>query len=193
VGEDERLPNVNTGPAATGESLGDEMMSTRRTVSRLLVALILSITGAVVFAASPHYKKGGQPVCTASGATVTCSTGQVAGLGNFDVEVSISFTATQGQVCHNKGNPDNFVQGQNPAIGTGGGGVSIPASEIKNGTLTIPVITGTATLTAGTADSAGCPNDNWTVTLEGPVTITGGTYTFESPPGTVIPKLSFTF
>jgi hypothetical protein len=168
-------------------------MSRRTTVGRLVVALIVSAVGAVVFAASPHYKRGGQPVCTASGGTVTCSTGQVAGLGNFDVLVSMTFTATQGQVCHNKGNPDNFVLGQNPATGTGGGSVSLPAGDIKNGSLTVPSISGTANLTAGTTDQAGCPNNNWTVTLEGPITITGGQYIFQSPPGTTIPKLSFTF
>jgi hypothetical protein len=160
---------------------------------RLLAALMVSATPLALFAASAHYKKGGQPVCTASGATVTCSTGQVTGLGNFDVVVSISFTATQGQLCHNKGNPANVVPGQNPAIGTGGGSVSIPAGDIKNGNLTIPSISGTATITAGTAAEAGCPNANWTVTLDGPVTVSGGTYTFQSPPGTTIPQLSFTF
>jgi hypothetical protein len=168
-------------------------MLTRQRSSLLLGALIFSVAGAVAIGASAHYKKGGQPVCTADGGTVTCSSGLVAGLGNFDVVVSISFTATQGQVCHNKGNPDNFVQGQNPATGTGGGGVSIPAGDIKNGTLVVPSITGTAVLTAGTAASAGCPNSNWTVTLEGPITITGGQYIFQSPPGTTIDKLSFTF
>src|SRR5205809_7175207 len=109
-------------------------MSTRTIVGRLVIALIISATPLALLASSPHDKKGGQPVCTANGATVTCSTGTVAGLGNFDVQVSMTFTATQGQVCHNKGNPDNFVQGQNPATGTGGGGVSLPASDIKNGT-----------------------------------------------------------
>ena len=167
-------------------------MSTRANVLRLAVAVVIGITGAVVLAASPHYKKGGQPVCTASGATVTCSTGQVAGLGNFDVVVSISFTATQGQLCHNPGNA-NVVAGQNPATGTGGAAVSIPAGDIKNGTLTVPSISATATITASSAADAGCPNPNWTVTLGGPITVTGGTYTFESPPGTVIPSLSFTF
>jgi hypothetical protein len=167
-------------------------MSTRINVSRLIVAVVIGITGAVVLASSPHYKKGGQPVCTASGATVTCSTGQVTGLGNFDVVVSISFTASQGQLCHNPGNT-NVVPGQNPAVGTGGGGVSIPAGDIKNGNLTIPSISATATITASSAADAGCPNPNWTVTLSGPITVSGGTYTFESPPGTVIPQLSFTF
>jgi hypothetical protein len=168
-------------------------MFTRTSAHRLLVGLIVSVTAAVVFASSPHYKKGGQPVCTANGATVTCSTGTVTGLGNFDVQVSITFTASQGQLCHNKGNPSNIVPGQNPAIATGGGGVSIPAADIKNGNLVIPSFSGTATLTAGTADTAGCPNDNWTVTLSGPITVTGGTYTFQSPPGTTIDALSFKF
>jgi hypothetical protein len=168
-------------------------MSTKGNVSRLLVVAVIGITGAVVLAASPHYKKGGQPVCTASGATVTCSTGQVAGLGNFDVVVSINFTVSQGQLCHNPGVNGQTAAGINPATGTGGTAVSIPASEIKNGTLTIPSISATGTLTASSAEDAGCPNDNWTVTLEGPITVSGGTYTFESPPGTVIPQLSFTF
>ena len=168
-------------------------MSTRTIVGRLVIALIISATPLALLASSPHYKKGGQPVCTASGATVTCSTGTVTGLGNFDVQVSIAFTASQGQLCHNKGNPDNIVPGQNPAIGTGGRGVSIPAGDIKNGNLVIPSISGTATITAGTADTAGCPNANWTVTLSGPITISGGTYTFETPPGTKISQLSFTF
>jgi hypothetical protein len=160
--------------------------------NRLVLALLISATPLVLLAASPHYKKGGQPVCTASGATVTCSTGSVAGLGNFDVLVSMTFTASQGQLCHNPGN-SNTVPGQNPATGTGGGSVSLPAGDIKNGTLTVPSITGTANITASSADAAGCPNPNWTVTLSGPVTISGGVYTFESPPGTVIPQLSFTF
>jgi hypothetical protein len=181
-----------SGPAEPGKTRKKVCMFTRTSAHRLLVGLIVSVTAAVVFAASAHYKKGGQPVCTASGATVTCSTGSVTGLGNFDVVVSLSFTASQGQLCHNPGNT-NVVPGQNPAIGTGGGSVSIPGSDIKNGNLIVPSITGTATITASSADAAGCPNSNWTVTLSGPITVTGGVYTFESPPGTVIPKLSFTF
>jgi hypothetical protein len=169
-------------------------MSTRMSVGRLVAALIVSATPLALLAANPHWKNGGQPNCSpSSGPTVTCSSAVVAGLGNFDVQVSMTFTATQGRVCHNKGNPDNFVRGQNPAIGTGGTGASFPAEEIKNGTLVVPEMTATAILTPGTAKSAGCPNANWTVTLEGPVTITGGVYTFQSPPGTTIPKLSFTF
>jgi hypothetical protein len=181
------------GPAEPGRTRKKVCMFTRTSAHRFLVALIVSTTAAVVFAASPHYKKGGQPVCTANGATVTCSTGTVTGLGNFDVEVSVTFTASQGQLCHAPGNDTSTVPGQNPAIGTGGGGVSIPAGDIKNGNLIVPSISATATITQGTADTAGCPNSNWSVTLDGPVTISGGVYTFESPPGTEIKALSFTF
>src|SRR5207247_10859022 len=156
-------------------------MSTRTIVGRLVIALIISATPLALLASSPHYKKGGQPVCTADGATVTCSTGTVTGLGNFDVQVSISFTASQGQLCHNKGNPSNIVPGQNPAIGTGGGGVSIPAADIKNGNLVIPSFSGTATLTAGDAASAGCSTGNWTVTPPGQICVTCCVYSFKLP------------
>jgi hypothetical protein len=158
-----------------------------------MVALIISAMPLALLAASPHYKRGGQPVCTISGATVTCSTGTVAGLGNFDVEVSIFFTASQNQLCHAPGASGQTAQGQNPATGSGGAGISIPKGDIKNGTLIVPSISATAVITASTAEGAGCPNPNWTVTLDGPVTISGGVYNFYSPPGTKIDNLSFTF
>ena len=166
-------------------------MARRAHVTRFVVAVVIGVTGAVVLAASPHYKRGGQPVCTFSGATATCSTGQVSGLGNFDVVVSISFTASQGQLCTNKGG--TTAAGQNPATGTGGAGISLPAGDIKNGNLTIPEISATAQITAGTAAQAGCPNPNWTVSLTGPVTISGGTYSFRIAAWNRDPQLSFTF
>ncbi len=51
----------------------------------LLAAFIMAASPA--FAASPHFKKGGEPACTFSGTTsipVTC-TGTLAGLGNEDL------------------------------------------------------------------------------------------------------------
>ena len=168
-------------------------MSTRTIVGRLVVALIVSIMGAVVFAASPHYKKGGQPVCTVTGTTADCSTGSVAGLGNASVAVTVSISASQGQLCHNPGKNGETAAGQNPATATGSNTLNISPDQIKNGNLTIPAISATATLAAGSADQAGCPNGSWTVTLEGPVTISGGVYNFQQPPGTTIPSLSFTF
>jgi hypothetical protein len=170
-------------------------MSRHTRASRFLVAMIISVTGAAIFAASPHYKKGGQPVCTINtvNGTATCSAGTVAGLGNDDVRVTVSLSASAGTFCHNKGNPANIVPGQNPANATGSSTLNFSPDQIKNGTLSIPPISVNVTVATPTADTAGCPNDNnWTVTL-GTVTYGPGFYTFEQPPGTVIPQLSFSF
>lgn len=169
-------------------------MSTRRNVGRLVVALIISAIPLALLAGNPHYKRGGQPVCTINTSTgvATCSTGLVTGLGNGDVAVTVSLSGSADQLCHNKGNPDNVVPGQNPAEATGSSTLNISPDQIKNGNLTIPAISATATVTAGTAAQAGCPSANWTVTL-GPVTYSDGVYNFQQPPGNTIPSLSFTF
>ena len=169
-------------------------MAPRTNTARIIVMLIVTLATATLFAASPHYKHGGQPVCTinTSTGTATCSAGSVTGLGNDSVRVTVSLTATAGTFCHNQGNPDNIVPGQNPANGTGSSSLNFSPDQIKNGNLDIPAISATATVATPTADVAGCPNDNWTVTL-GTVTYGPGSYTFEQPPGTVIPQLSFTF
>lgn len=168
-------------------------MFDRTRVSRLLVALFFSVTAAAVIAASPHYKKGGQPVCTINtiNGSATCSSGTVAGLGNDDVQVSVSLSASAGTFCQNPGN-GNIVPGQNPANATGTSTLDFSADQIKNGTLTIPPISVSVTVATPTASAAGCPNDNWTVLL-GPVTYGPGFYAFYQPPGTLIPQLSFQF
>jgi hypothetical protein len=63
----------------------------RRLMTILILALGLTLlTAQASMAASPHFKKGGEPVCTFSGTTsipVTCS-GTLAGLGNQDLKPS---------------------------------------------------------------------------------------------------------
>jgi hypothetical protein len=159
-----------------------------------IAVLIVSVTTTVVFAASPHYKRGGQPVCTGvvNGATITvqCSEGQASGLGNEDIRIVVTLNGSAGTFCHNPGN-SNVVPGQNPATGTSATPVDIPGSAVKNGNATLPAITASLTVTTPTAAAAGCPNDNWTVTL-GPATFSGH-YSFQQPAGTEIPSLSFDF
>ena len=159
-----------------------------------LAALIVSVTAAVVFAANPHYKRGGQPECTTTvvGATITanCTEGLATGLGNDDIRILVTLTGEAGTFCENPGN-GNRSPGQNPATGTSATPVDIPGSAVKNGNAVIPAITASLTITTPTADAAGCPNDSWTVTL-GPVTFTGF-YSFQQPPGTQIDSLSFAF
>jgi hypothetical protein len=128
----------------------------------LLAAFVMAASPA--FAASPHFKKGGEPVCTFSGTTsipVTC-TGTLAGLGNEDLNLHLSVSGFALYQCQNGGG--NTAPGQNKVLeGPATSDTAIPASAIKNGNLTFT--TNPATLTAAPTVSgatAGCPNPNWT-------------------------------
>lgn len=175
-------------------------------VTSFLFLVVTSIMPGVVStadAASPKYKRGGTPLCSLASSTdangvttvtATCSAGEVAGLGNFDVTIKLSILAAGGTLCFAPGDTDqsNPVPGQNPATATSTSITTIEAEEIKNGTLVVPATSTTATFTVN-ATTAGCPNTNWTAIVDADTLELSGTYTFESPPGTVIDKLSFTF
>jgi len=128
----------------------------------MLAAFVLASSAA--FAASPHFKKGGEPVCTFSGTTsipVAC-TGTLAGLGNQDLNLHLAVSGFALYQCQNGGG--NTAPGQNKVLeGPATSDTSIPAAAIKNGNLTFT--TNPATLTAAATVSgatAGCPNPNWT-------------------------------
>lgn len=166
--------------------------------ARLLLVLVPCIASPLAFAGNPHYqKKPGPPVClitvtSSTTATASCTGAVVAGLGNQNVRVTLSLAASAPTYCHNKGNPSNIVPGQNPATALGSNVLNFTPDQIKNGSLTLPPITASVALGTPDVSTAGCPNDNWTVTV-GPATFGPGTYSFEQPIGTVLPKLSFTF
>jgi hypothetical protein len=158
-----------------------------------LIGLGVIAVSVVLAAESPHYKKGGHPVCainTATG-TATCSAGAVTGLGNDDIRITVSFGASADTFCHNPGN-SLIVPGQNPTGVTASASIDISGEQVKNGNLVIPSISATAIVPVPTSAGAGCPNGQWTVTL-GPIVYGAGSYVFEQPPGTVIPSLSFAF
>jgi hypothetical protein len=146
-----------------------------------------AIAVSTALAASPHFKKGGEPVCTFSGTTsipVTC-TATLAGLGNEDLNVHLSVSGFALYQCENGGG--NTAPGQNKVLaGPATSDTSIPASAIKNGNLTFT--TNPATLTAAPTVSgatAGCPNSNWTG-VNPELTLTSINLTIEQPPGTTI-------
>ena len=160
---------------------------------RRLVVLMaaLAVAGALsasaAFAASPHFKRGGEPVCTFSGTTsipVTC-TATLAGLGNQDLNVHLSVSGFALYQCQNGGG--NTAPGQNRVlVGPATSDTAIPASAIKNGNLTFT--TNPATLTAAPTVSgavAGCPNPNWTG-VNPTLTLTSISLVIEQPPGTAI-------
>ncbi len=107
-------------------------------------------------AASVHFKPG-SPSFTDAG-VVLATSGSIAGLGNGDVTILVSATGSPTAVCVNPSGR-NEPAGQNPADVTLTGSVTIPSSQIKNGTLSFNL------LTSAPADpspqSVGCPGANW--------------------------------
>lgn len=165
-----------------------------RRILALLAGVLLLFFGAGLTAAqasSPHFKPGGSPVCTVTyssggtSATTTC-TATMAGLGNADVQVDLSTSGTAVYQCQNGGG--NVAPGQNKVlIGPAPSQpLVIPASAVKNGTLTFTsnpsVLTAPATVSGA---QAGCPNPNWTG-VNPVVSVTSITLTIEQPPGTTI-------
>lgn len=82
----------------------------------------------------------------------------VAGLGNYDVDISLSAVGQPLSTCTN---PSGQTQppGQNPAEVTLSGSQHVSASDIKNGNLSFSLQTGAPDpIVAG---APGCPNKQW--------------------------------
>jgi hypothetical protein len=108
--------------------------------------------------ASVHLKGGKKaaPEFTDLG-TVLQATGDLSGLGNEDILVTLTADADVVAVCQNQGG--NQAPGQNPAPVTVSGTQSIPAEEIKNGNVSFDVRTiAPPRMIPGAPD---CPNPNW--------------------------------
>jgi hypothetical protein len=114
--------------------------------------------------------------------------GDLAGLGNGDVLVTMTATADVTSTCTNQGG--NQAPGQNPAPITVTGSQAIPAGEIKNGTTPFNVTTAApAAVIAGAPD---CPNTNWTEAITD-LAFTSATITVEQPVGSLVLTVVCTF
>jgi hypothetical protein len=134
----------------------------------LVVAAVVALFGAltaVAIAASPHFKKGGDPVCivtqSGSSSSTTCSA-SLSGLGGGDLAINVTVGGSAVYQCQNGGG--NTAPGQNRVlVGPVTAPTTIPGDQIKNGNVSFT--TNPAVLTAPTTVSggqAGCPNSNWT-------------------------------
>ncbi len=159
----------------------------KKAIAFVVLALILLV--APVYANSVHLKGGkkAKPSFTDNGLTLTAA-GELAGLGNGDVLVTLDAIADVTATCTNQGG--NEAPGQNPAPISVSGAVAIPEEEIKNGNTPFSVTT-EAPLTPipGAPD---CPNPNWSEDITD-LAFTSATITVEQPEGTVVLTVSCTF
>jgi len=150
------------------------------------VMLIAPVSGSSV-----HLKGGShaEPAFTDNGLTLT-GAGELAGLGNGDVLVTLAAWANPTATCGNPGSNTWEAPGQNPAPVEVTGSVAIPDSEIKNGNTPFTVTTNSpATPIPGAPD---CPNPQWTEEIRD-MAFTSLTITVEQPAGTTVLTVSCTF
>jgi hypothetical protein len=155
----------------------------------LAVVAAIGMTASVALASSVHLKGGpnAKPSFTDGGLFLSAS-GELSGLGNADVKITLTATGNVTSTCTNNGG--NAAPGQNPAPITLSGTQEIPKTEIKNGTTPFNVSTTSAPATiAGAPD---CANSNWTESIDS-LSFTSATLTVEQPPGTVVLTVSCTF
>ena len=143
----------------------------------LVIPGILLAATIVTYGASVHLKGGAnaEPAFQDMGLTLN-SAGALAGLDGTDILVTLSATADATSTCTNQGG--NQAPGQNPA------------EEIKNGNVAFNVTT--IAPASPIAGAPGCPNGNWTQTIDDLLFKTA-TITVEQPAGTVVLTVSCTF
>jgi hypothetical protein len=156
----------------------------------LVIMVTMSIAAVVAFASSVHLKGGAhaEPAFTDLGLALEAA-GELAGLGNGDVLVSLTATGNPTATCTNPGSGVHQPPGQNPAPVTVTGTERIPESEIDNGNVMFDVKT-TAPVTP-IPGAPGCPNSQWTEDITD-VAFTSATITVEQG-GVKVLTVSCTF
>ena len=153
------------------------------------ILLTTGVAAGVAMATSVHLKGGqrAEPAFNDGGLTLQAS-GALAGLGFGDVLIRLSAQADVTSTCTNQGG--NAAPGQNPAPTTVLGGVAIPADEIKNGNLPFTVVT--VPPTTPIPGAPGCPNSNWTETIDD-LSFRSAIIAVEQPAGTVVLTVTCAF
>jgi hypothetical protein len=163
----------------------------RMMIAALAVFLVGAITASGALASSVHLKggKNAEPTFTDGGLTLNAA-GELSGLGNADVLVTLTATANATADCVNPGTGEHRPPGQNPAPVTVSGSQAIPKEEIKNGNTPFNVTTtGPVTPIPG---APGCQNPRWTENITD-LSFTGAVITVQQPPGTTVLTVSCSF
>ena len=137
----------------------------------MLFALATGMTAAQAvtnFANAPrgaHFAKGsGEPVCTLSGLTVSCTGTAIEGVGNTNATVNLSVTSTFTGVCHNPGTNNKVVD---PFTESETTTTTSVITSTKNGRLVVPAQSATGTSSEEFLANFTCPNPNWTPEITG--------------------------
>lgn len=147
-------------------------------VTALLVAVSTAATSTMFNPANAPtgtHVQSGTPTCSVgSNDLVTCSSYQLAGVGNANATGSLDATYTATVQCRNHGGQIVEVKSQAESSPTTTGSLSP-----KNGKLTVPSLNSGPVPSASDFEAmATCPNGNWTKELEnGTVTLSSFTYT----------------
>jgi len=157
----------------------------------LTVLLVFALPASAVLASSVHLKggKNAEPSFYDGGLWLNAK-GELSGLGNGDILITIVAAANVTSSCINPGSGEHRPPGQNPAPITVTGSEAIPEGEIKNGTVPFNVSTTAPSPTiAGAPD---CPNTGWVETIDD-LAFTSATIYVEQPVGTLVLTVSCTF
>jgi len=146
-----------------------KVLSLRRVLilfAAMFFALFTGVTAAqavVDFDNAPqgaHFARGaGEPVCTVSGTTVTCTGTAIEGVGNTNAVVVLAVTTTFTGVCHNPGVNNKVVD---PFTESETTTTSATLTPSRNGRLDVPQQSATGVSTEEFLENFTCPNPNWT-------------------------------
>src|SRR5215475_8360203 len=120
-----------------------------------------------------HVQRGSPSCAVDSSLNVSCSSFELAVVGNTNATADLSAAYSATVVCINGGgNPsDSQHQGTFSASNTTG------QLSPKNGRLTVPSLSVTAPTEQQFLAQQTCPNPNWTPTIPGGITLSSFTYT----------------
>lgn len=163
----------------------------RSLVDRMISGAVLTgLAVAVAYAASVHLKPPHRNPTFLDQGLFLESVGNLAGLGDEDLVVSLAATANATATCTNPGSGVHQPAGQNPAPVTVSGTTAIPAGEIQNGNVSFDVKTNKPVTPVQGAPE--CPNTGWTEDITD-LSFTSGTITVEQPAGTKVLTVACAF